>query len=99
MALSTEQKMAKAFAAAGGKEVEALPWADIITLAMALFGNCEPKQARKWAKEHPVAAKALIAGQLRRNKSITPKQRAALIEAAYNTFIKASDAEIESMRP
>lgn len=97
--MAIEQRLKKSYDSNGGKNVSALPWAAIVEALMSLFGNCPAKRTKRWAKLHPVAAKSAIDEKLKEEGTFTSnKDRKAAVDAAYDTFIKTSDSELESMR-
>ena len=100
MARSMEESVQKNYAAAGGRNAEALPWAAIIQLLMSLFGGgCPAKRAKRWARLFPEATKKMLDDKLKADGYFSNgKDRAAAVEAAYKTFLSSGDADIDSLR-
>lgn len=98
--MSIEQKMTKAYTAAGGRNVGAIPWPQIIQAIMSLFQGCiTPAAAKRWARRNPDAVKDMIATKLKEEGSFSStRDRGAAIEAAYKTFLAMSDDEIREAR-
>lgn len=95
--MNVEKKMAKAYTANGGVGAGAVPWADIIQTIVSLFGGCmRPAAVRRWAKNHPDAAKAMIEEKLK--GSFTSKEdRAAAAQAGYEVLLSMSDDELKKL--
>lgn len=100
MPRSVEDRLERAYAAAGGRNAEALPWAQIIQAIMALLGGCAtPAAVKRWAKRYPDAATEAINGVLKENGYFSSTvDRNVATDAAYDTFLKMTNDEILEYR-
>ena len=97
--MNSEQCLANHYAAAGGTNVGAIPWALIIQLIVSLLGGCTTaKGAKRWARRHPEACKDMIADKLKEERTFASSgDRAACVEAAYKTLLAMPDEEINTL--
>lgn len=83
----TESKLQKNYEEAGGTKT-AIPWASIISLVLELLSGCGAKDAKTFAKEHPIAFEFLVKNKLRREGN--PNKEAALMAEAIRETMKGS---------
>lgn len=100
MSHAIEAKLAKAYTAAGGRNVGAFPWASILELILGMLGGCKlPVVQQRWAKRHPEAAKEALHDKYKEMGAFTSTiDRTAAVEAAYETFITMTPAELRALR-
>ena len=92
-----QEKAAKAYARSGGKLT--FPWESILQIIKDLLGGCVTnKAAQRWARRNEKAAREAIDEAFKGNAIFkTAKDRAAAVEATYETFINASRAELRQI--
>ena len=92
-----EMKATKSYEKNGGKF--AFPWASILQIIKDLLGGCVTnKAAQRWARRHEQAAREAIDEAIKGNGLFkSAKDRAAAVEAAYETFVTASRAELRQV--
>lgn len=99
-----EVRMKNAYAAAGGKNVAALPWTLIIQAIVALLPIiCPAAMAKRWAKRNPEACKEAIANVLKAGQDsggvvMSSGDRSLVVDSAYAAFLKMTPGEIEELR-
>ena len=92
-----QMKATKAYENNGGKFT--FPWDSILQIIKDLLGGCVTnKAAQRWARRNEQAAREAIDDALK-GKSVfkSAKDRAAAVEAAYETFVNATRAELRQV--
>ena len=96
--MDAETRLAKAYSKAGGGNVDAMPWADIIAIVMKVLAGCTTSQAKSFVKAHPVAAQFLIERSLKDDADLSLKNRKAMAKAAVDAFAAMPASDIDDMR-
>lgn len=99
MPTSLEKKTTAAYAALGGKNPTAFPWASVLDIIMKLLGGCTtPKAAQRWARRHEQAAIEAVEADMKEHKLFkTTLDRSAAAQAAVQTFIGATGAQLREV--
>jgi len=93
---TTAQKFAASYTKKGGRNAGSITWQTIIDALMSFLGNCTtPNAAKRWARNHPAAAKEAIENSLKSEGTFSSAlDRKAAVEAAYETLLSMSNAEM-----
>lgn len=94
--MTGEARLKNAYVKGGGKKVAVLPWADIIAMLLQLFEGCDIKEAKAFAKAHPLATEFLVRRRLGGYSDLSVADRNIVAKAAVAAFNAATIAEIQA---
>lgn len=83
------------YVAKGGRNAEAIPWADVAKMVLGLIQCASPIVAKRWARNHPEACLEMIDQKFRDERTFaTANDRKTAVDAAYETFLKTPNGEL-----